>query len=487
MSTLSILGLILLGCVPLAYFGMRAILGKSLLFAITLWNVYLLFFCCFLMFYAGQKGANSLYFILPAIMLLSSIVYLYLNHLFRKPLAKAIYMVKQISEGNLNVKLDVTDSRYELGILNRSIIQLTGVLKKTFNEININVDNLISASQQMSSESENLSEGASEQASSIEEVSTTMEEISATIQQTSENAVRTEKITVEANSDISDIAEKAKEAIEANERITERISVINDIAYQTNMLALNAAVEAARAGKKGKGFSVVASEVKKLAETSRIAAEQIVGLADKALKSTQIAGQVMIDIIPKIDESSRNVKEISSATVEQSTGIGQVNVALQQLNCVTQQNAAASEELATSAEELSSQAEQLKESISFFRFYIEPKFAYNTEAVKSVSNESLLKKPFNLISKIKEFKTYIENDKQNEKFKRIENDFLDSQFRQFDMEDLYKTANFIEKKKPSKRVTNIQEEDINAQFQKFQREKLEEQFRQFKMERMASV
>jgi methyl-accepting chemotaxis protein len=208
-----ILGLILIGCVPLAYFGMRAILGKSLLFGNNLRNVYLLFFCCFLMFYAGQKGSDSLYFILPVIMLLSSLVYLYLNHLFRKPLAKAIYMVKQISEGNLNVNLDVTDSRYELGILNRSIIQLTGVLKKTFTEININVDNLISASQQMSSESENLSEGASEQASSIEEVSKTMEEISATIQQASENAVRTEKISVETNFRISDIAEKLKKQL----------------------------------------------------------------------------------------------------------------------------------------------------------------------------------------------------------------------------------------------------------------------------------
>ncbi|HYX08185.1 MAG TPA: methyl-accepting chemotaxis protein, partial [Bacteroidales bacterium] len=143
--------------------------------------------------------------------------------------------------------------------------------------------------------------------------------------------------------------------------------IINDIAFQTNILALNAAVEAARAGEHGKGFAVVAAEVRKLAERSKVAADEIVSLSVKSVKTTEDAGNMIDDLIPEIQKTARLVQEITAASLEQNSGADQVNGAIQQLNQVTQQNAAASEELATSAEEMANQAEQLRDSISFFR------------------------------------------------------------------------------------------------------------------------
>jgi len=156
-------------------------------------------------------------------------------------------------------------------------------------------------------------------------------------------------------------------AVDATKRISEKIGIINDIAFQTNILALNAAVEAARAGAEGRGFAVVASEVRKLAEHSKIAADEIVSLARDGIALSEVAGTTSLDMLPEMERTTGLVKEITAASTEQTNGVSQVSNAIQQLNSVTQQTAAASEEMATSAEELSSQAEQLKDMIRFFK------------------------------------------------------------------------------------------------------------------------
>ena len=194
-----------------------------------------------------------------------------------------------------------------------------------------------------------------------------MEQMAANITQNTENAQQTQKIALNAADGISKVAEAAKATLSNIEEIADKVSIIGEIARQTNILALNAAVEAARAGEHGKGFAVVAAEVRKLAERSQISAVEIDALTKSSVRATEDAGKLMEAIVPEISKTARLIQEIAAASVEQNSGAEQVNSAIQQMNQITQQNAAASEEVATSSEELSSQAEQLLETVRFFK------------------------------------------------------------------------------------------------------------------------
>jgi methyl-accepting chemotaxis protein len=166
--------------------------------------------------------------------------------------------------------------------------------------------------------------------------------------------------------------------------IAGKITIIEDIAYQTNMLALNAAIEAARAGEHGKGFAVVAAEVRKLAERSQVAASEISQLTGDSVKVAETAGGLLDKMVPDIARTAELVQEITAASEEQASGVSQITSAMQQLDQVTQQNAAGSEELAATAEEMRSQSQSLIEMISFFKLQsnASPKVA------RSVTSES---------------------------------------------------------------------------------------------------
>ena len=302
-------------------------------------------------------------------LVLAIILGLLLTRIISAPLIKGVSFAQTIAEGDLTAELEneILERKDEVGQLGKAMQNMVGKLKEVIGSVMLGSDNIAAASMQMSSGSQQVSQGASEQASSAEEVSSSMEEMAANIQQNTDNAQEADKISQKVQEGVTKVGAASQDSLVSIKNIAEKINIINDIAFQTNILALNAAVEAARAGEQGRGFAVVAAEVRKLAERSKIAADEIVALASKSVNVTETASELMTGLIPEIEKTAKLVQEIAAASMEQSSGSDQVNTAIQQLNQVTQQNAAASEEMATSAEELSSQAEQLKEIISYFK------------------------------------------------------------------------------------------------------------------------
>ncbi len=276
-----------------------------------------------------------------------------------------ILVSKNMSEGNLKQKLDI-HSKDELGELVNYINIMIHSVSKVLRGVKEASDELTLSTKEIANTAGSISQGANESAASIEEVSSTMEEIASNIETNSENANQTNIISDLANKRMQEVAEQSKVAIEANRTITNKIKIINDIAFQTNLLALNAAVEAARAGEHGRGFAVVAAEVRKLAESTKKAADEIIALSEKSLSLAENEVTSMINLIPELEKTTVMIQEISSASKEQTQGAIQINNTIQQLSLVTQQNASVSEELNSSAEEIAKQAEQLRDLISFF-------------------------------------------------------------------------------------------------------------------------
>ena len=194
-----------------------------------------------------------------------------------------------------------------------------------------------------------------------------MEEISASIAQNNQNASITDGMAQKAARDAASGGEAVDSTVAAMQKIAERISIIDDIAYQTNLLALNAAIEAGRAGEHGRGFAVVASEVRKLAERSQVAAQEIGSLATETVGRAEMAGKLLNEMVPSIRKTADLVQEIAAASTEQSTGVAQINTAINQVSQTLQHNAAASEELSSTAEEMSAQAIRLQDSMTYFK------------------------------------------------------------------------------------------------------------------------
>jgi methyl-accepting chemotaxis protein len=270
----------------------------------------------------------------------------------------------EVANGNLSIDIDLKAN--DKTSLLASIANMKNQLGTIIFDVRSSSEVLASASSQVNSSAQIIAKGASVQAASVEETSASMEQMSASIAQNNENAGVTDGMAQKASKEATSGGEAVAETVDAMQKIAEKIGVIDDIAYQTNLLALNAAIEAGRAGEHGKGFAVVASEVRKLAERSQVASQEIGELAKDSVKRAAVAGKSLEEMVPSINKTADLVQEIAAASAEQASGVHQINEAISQVNQTMQHNASASEELSATSEEMNTQALTLQESVSYF-------------------------------------------------------------------------------------------------------------------------
>jgi methyl-accepting chemotaxis protein len=296
------------------------------------------------------------------------------------PLSGAVSVAQKVAAGELTSTVYV-EGKDETSELLQALKDMNESLAKTVGDVRTGTELISTASQEIASGNADLSARTESQASSLEETASSMEELTSTVKQNADNARQANQLAVSASSVaqkggtvVSQVVQTMGSITESSRKIADIISVIDGIAFQTNILALNAAVEAARAGEQGRGFAVVASEVRNLAQRSAGAAKEIKELisdsvekVDAGSKLVDEAGQTMDLIVTSIRQVADIMGEITAATQEQSNGIEEVNQAITQMDEMTQQNAALVEEAAAAAESMQEQAELLSQAVSIFK------------------------------------------------------------------------------------------------------------------------
>ena len=300
------------------------------------------------------------------VLTLSIVISILMSTSLKASLQKISRVIKKLSSGDLTYNEEVKGAD-EFSILIQELNLTIEKLNKTVGSI-ININSIIlSAGTTLNDRSKHIFSGAEEQATVSKALMESMDNVVFGIKTNTANSQQTEIISQEAAEKAKGVDEVSKNSLNAINQIAQKIKIINDIAFQTNILALNAAVEAARAGEHGKGFAVVASEVRKLAENSNKAAVEVGSLTEANQKVITNSTQLVSELIPGIHHTSKLVKEITAASVQQQGSVERINDSIQRLNRITDTNYSIAEEISGNSEKLLSQVEELNTSISFFK------------------------------------------------------------------------------------------------------------------------
>ena len=354
---------------PVGYYALKYFFKNSIIFSLSWFNL-IIIYCSSLIYYTvGALGLVHILWAIPLASLITASFYFRIKFKVQKPLLDTVEQLSLIADGNLDVNSvkgnDHQDN--ELGLLTSNIQKLVLVLKHLVKEINRSSKKLSKSSVLLATNTRNLADDSGKQADSSKALTDTMEELAEGIGENTVNAIKSNELSQMNMISLKELFELSEKLTTMVKEISVKTKEIDDIAKGTNILALNAAVEAVRSGASGKGFSVVAAEIRKLAERSKEAAEKITGLSDGSQELVGKTSGLFRDMLPQLEKAYAMVADISAASSLQKENVEKVNYSIRQLNVITQNNVTASEDIAFTSDQLKDLSHSLKDSLHFFK------------------------------------------------------------------------------------------------------------------------